>query len=141
MGQVVPDQGRGGRAMKRTGGCLCGAVRYEAEGEQKMSFLCHCRDCQRQSGSGNLPFLIVGKDGFRVSGDTWNFEKTGDSGRWMRRHFCPSCGSTLFAHAEALPDAVMIFAGTLDDTAQYNPDRSVHSASMAHWDHLVGDKA
>lgn len=125
--------------MVMTGGCLCGAVRYQAEGPTRMSFVCHCRDCQRLSGSANLPLFVVPKAQFTISGDTWVFETTGDSGRKLFRHFCPSCGSTLHAGAEVLPDDVLISAGTLDDTDQYQPERSVHPSSKTHWDQLIGD--
>lgn len=123
--------------MKIEGGCLCGAVRYRAEGPARMAFLCHCRDCQQQSGSGNLPLMVVPKKTFAAEGDTRSFQTTGDSGRKLLRHFCPVCGSSLFAEAEALAEDVLLAAGTLDDPALFTPGRSIHADSRVHWDHLV----
>ena len=50
-----------------TGGCLCGAVRYESTGEPGFALLCHCRDCQRQSGSAYAAGLRVAASGFWVT--------------------------------------------------------------------------
>ena len=123
--------------MTIEGGCLCGAVRYRAEGAIGMTFLCHCRDCQLQSGSGNLPLMVVPRTGFSVEGATTGYESTGDSGRKAIRHFCPVCGSTLYADAEALPKGMLIAAATLDDTSRFHPAKSIHIASRVHWDHIV----
>ena len=51
----------------RTGGCLCGAVRYESAGEPLFSLLCHCRDCQHQSGSAYVAAMRVPAAGFRIT--------------------------------------------------------------------------
>ncbi|MDU8946350.1 GFA family protein [Ovoidimarina sediminis] len=123
--------------MKMEGGCLCGAVRYRAFGPARMTFLCHCRDCQHHSGSGNLPLMVIAKKTFSVEGTTSYFESVGDSGRKVCRHFCPTCGSSLYAEAQALPDHVTITAGTLDNPKLYTPAKSIHVGSRVHWDHLV----
>lgn len=89
------------------------------------------------SGGGNLPLMVVPKAGFDVEGLTVSFDTTGDSGRKLSRHFCPTCGSTLFATAEALPNDYLIAVGTLDDPGQFTPRCSIHAGSRVHWDHLV----
>ena len=75
------------------GGCLCGAVRYECSGEPVFSLLCHCRDCQRQSGSAYAAAVRVPAASFRVTrGEPKLYVKTGDSGNQVTRAFCPECG-------------------------------------------------
>ena len=73
-----------------TGGCACGAVRYECSGAPRYMGNCHCRDCQRATGSGYAPLLLVKENELTVSGREpgW-FEKAADRGHTMRRGFCP----------------------------------------------------
>jgi hypothetical protein len=71
-----------------TGGCLCGAVRYESQGEPLAHLICHCRDCQRTSGTGGVPIMAVPKIDFRVTGETKSFAIEGGSGKRAIRHFC-----------------------------------------------------
>ncbi|HEY9010391.1 MAG TPA: GFA family protein, partial [Devosia sp.] len=80
--------------MTVTGGCLCGAVRYEVSGEIGPAGYCHCEDCRRVSGSAFGVSVRVPRTAFRiVSGTPKSFTKTGDSGRLVARHFCGDCGS------------------------------------------------
>lgn len=78
---------------KITGGCQCGAVRFEAEGEPAFSSNCHCRDCQRASGSAYLPVMGFPKDAVRVTGEVKYFQRQGDSGAFESEGFCPECGA------------------------------------------------
>jgi len=87
----------------RTGGCLCGAVRYEVRGEPYQSGICHCATCRKLTGSAFSPTANWHADQFTMSGELKTFE---------RRSFCPSCGSRLFFLFEG---GVEVFLGTLDD--------------------------
>src|SRR5262245_65069892 len=60
-----------------TGGCLCGKVRYESQGDALFGVLCHCRDCQRVSGTGRVPVMGVLKSTFRVTGETKSYSVWG----------------------------------------------------------------
>jgi hypothetical protein len=87
----------------RSGGCLCGAIRYELDGEPFLVGTCHCTNCRKESGSVLVAYAKWPRASFRVDGKTATY---GD------RHFCPVCGSRLFN----LHDAdVEIRIGTLDD--------------------------
>ena len=85
--------------MKATGGCLCGAVRYEIDGEALFMGFCHCRDCQKATGAGHAPGMSFRRRSVRISGETRTFAVIGSSGRPMPRHFCPACGSSLFGRS------------------------------------------
>lgn len=79
-----------------TGGCLCGAVRYEAEGEPKFAGHCYCADCRKASGSGFAPFMGFPSDAVRFTGQTLKFASKAASGDDAVRNSCPVCGSLVF---------------------------------------------
>jgi hypothetical protein len=103
------------------GGCLCGDVRYSASGEPAVTSICHCRDCQRRTGSAFVEVVAVPKEAFSVQGRLQTFTNTGDSGRKLDRKFCPRCGSAVFVEAEGFPGMALIMGGTLNDTSWPKP--------------------
>ena len=123
-----------------TGGCLCGAVRYEFTGKPVFSLLCHCRDCQRQSGSAYAAAVRVAAVSFRVTqGEPKVYVKTADSGNEVSRAFCPECGCMLFLRVSARPDLVGIRVGTLDDPSWFRPEADIFVDSAQPWDYLNPD--
>src|SRR6187551_1602444 len=77
-----------------TGGCVCGAVRYECSAEPIMMFKCHCRDCQRVTGGGFVPGLVVPSSAFRVTKGQLRYHFTpSTAGGKHKRGFCSKCGS------------------------------------------------
>ncbi len=124
---------------KMTGGCQCGANRFEADGEPVFSSNCHCRDCQQASGGGYMPVMGFPKDAVRVTGEVKYFQRQGDSGASETEGFCPECGSRLFAHADVLEGVFLVRAGSLDDPAQYKPQADIYTASAQPWDHMDPD--
>ena len=79
---------------KLTGGCQCGALRYEVTGAPKQLIACHCTDCQKQSGSAFGMTMVVDEADFRmVQGEVKKFTTTTDAGRSKTGAFCPECGS------------------------------------------------
>jgi len=73
----------------RTGGCLCGAIRYETAGEPVFTLRCHCRDCQRQSGAAHVPAARFPSAGFRILlGTPRRYVTKADSGNDIVRVFC-----------------------------------------------------
>jgi len=73
------------------GGCFCGDVRYSASGEPVVTSICHCRDCQRHTGSAFVEVVAVPKEAFSIQGRLQTFTNTGDSGRKLDRKFCARC--------------------------------------------------
>jgi hypothetical protein len=117
-----------------TGGCACGAVRYEASGTPSYSVLCHCRDCQQASGTGHVPVMGMPKASFTFNGPTKTYEVTGSSGLKSVRHFCPTCGSLLFGMAEVAADSVSIYVGSLDDPSVFRPQQAMFTRDRYDWD-------
>ena len=117
-----------------TGGCLCGAVRYEAGGKPLFGLRCYCRDCQRASGSSNVPIMAVNSSLFKVTGETMSFAVTGDSGNRAIRNFCPKCGSLLFGIPEMAPEITTVYAGTFDDPSLFKAGYHQFVRSRPAWD-------
>ncbi|MEZ7911577.1 MAG: GFA family protein [Propionivibrio sp.] len=123
------------------GACLCGAVRYECTAEPMFAVNCHCRDCQRASGSAYLPVLMVPAAALKVVGEVCEYAKQGDRGFVARRSFCPVCGSQLFACSDGMPDWVGLRAGTLDDPSRYRPQADIYTRSAHAWDVMAPETA
>jgi hypothetical protein len=102
-----------------------------------LSVLCHCRDCQRSTGSGYAAELGVLESGFSfVKGTPRYHAVKGDSGNTVRRGFCPDCGSPLVADSSGRPGFLAIQAGSLDDPTRFRPTHHVYSSSAQPWDQI-----
>jgi hypothetical protein len=121
-------------ADKLTGGCQCGDVRYEVTGAPKQLVVCHCTDCQRQSGSAFGMTLVVEEGDFRLTkGEVKTFESKSDAGRDKLGAFCPECGTRIYHKPEYRKGFVSVKPGTLDDTATLTPDIHIWTASRQPW--------
>ena len=113
------------------GGCQCGDIRYRLEGEPRGLAACHCRDCQRQSGSAFALSLDVPKEAFRLlSGELKTFTVLCESGRTKECAFCGSCGTRIYHSGEW---GMSIKAGTLDDTSSLSPDAHYWTKRKQPW--------
>ncbi|MFM0715158.1 GFA family protein [Paraburkholderia strydomiana] len=121
-----------------TGCCLCGAVQYEARGASLAQLICHCRDCQRASGSAGLPVVVVKAADFSFKGEIKAYTMIGGSGMPTTRNSCAHCGSLLFGTPHHAPEIVTIYAGTLDDPSRFKAE-FVQFASERH--QLDGNQA
>jgi len=99
------------------GGCLCGAIRYRVKSPPLRVTVCHCRFCQRATGSAFLVEPIFAKSDFAViSGQPKIYRQRSEgSGKMVDVHFCGDCGTKLFLTFERFPDAVGVYGGTFDD--------------------------
>jgi hypothetical protein len=116
-----------------TGGCLCGALRYEAEGEPLYTGLCYCTDCQKASGSGFVPFMGFARSAVRFSGPTRKFTSKAARGREAVRNSCPVCGSLVFGGEVGKDDSFTVYAGTLDDPSSFYPRIAIFARSRPAW--------
>jgi hypothetical protein len=120
-----------------SGGCACGAIRYNCDGDPLFSMNCHCRDCQRETGSAYAPVIGVSKASFKIiRGTPRSFEVIADSGFPTKRLFCGDCGSPLWGEPGVSPDIVTIRASSLDDPGAYQPTGDIYTSSAQPWDHM-----
>ena len=105
-----------------TGGCRCGAVRYEHTEEPIFQLICHCTDCRSASGSAFAGVLLVAADRLSMLGRDPKFHSViADSGRTISRGFCETCGSPIMARREDAPQLAFIQAGSLDEPMAFKP--------------------
>jgi hypothetical protein len=99
-----------------TGGCQCGSVRYDASGPPMKLYVCHCRECRKQTASGFGISAIVRREDFRLTlGAPKSGVRVADSGRRLRVMFCPDCGSRVWHDREGIVwPTVSIEGGSLD---------------------------
>ncbi len=120
---------------KIAGTCLCGSVKYSSDVEPVMTAVCHCKSCQRQTGTAfsivvGMPEASLEVDGQENIGE---FLGTGDSGGKVHRNFCRNCGSPLWSTCESISGVEFIKAGTLDDTSWLDPTAHVWCETMQPW--------
>ncbi|KZK96867.1 GFA family protein [Pseudovibrio sp. Ad26] len=117
-----------------TGGCACGAVRYEAKGEIEFSFNCHCRKCQRSTGTGHSSAFAIDVAGIQFQGEVREHKAISDNGAATYSGFCPTCGSPLTSRTERFPNRIYIHAATLDDPSHFSPSVIVFEEAAQPWD-------
>ena len=117
----------------RQGGCLCGAVRYEALWPPLALVTCHCTHCQKQAGSALSVVGVVRRDALHLTGELSTYRDEGASGQPVYRKFCGRCGSPLFSRTTAKPGVVRLRAGTLDDPSGARLGFHIFADSHADW--------
>jgi len=117
-----------------TGGCLCGAVRYEYQGAPLGLLYCHCRDCQRCTGGPFAAVALILSDALQiVKGQTRSFTVMGEEGARVFREFCPTCGSPLFSGVEGRRKRMGLKAGSIDDSSGLTPTMHIWTDSAVRW--------
>jgi hypothetical protein len=119
----------------RSGGCLCGAVRYEARWPPLMVATCSCKNCQKQAGSALSIIAVLPREGLSVTGDLTTFKDSAESGNEVFRRFCGRCGSPVITDTPAARDQGIIFikAGTLDEASDLAPSVHYWTCSAQDW--------
>lgn len=120
-----------------TGGCACGAVRYEISAEPIFSNHCQCLDCQHKSGTGHGSYMtFAGRGAVKLTGKATQWDMKGDSGNVKTRGFCPTCGSPVHITYAAMPDFITIHAASLDDPGRFKPQAVTYAMRGHAWDQL-----
>lgn len=115
------------------GRCACGDIRYRGTANPVFSWICHCRDCQRASGSAYCSIAYVPRESLVVEGDAVYYTVLAESGNKVSRGFCGRCGSPMFIQADLVPDLQGVWAASLDDPAQFDPVVQVWCGSAQAW--------
>ena len=118
------------------GGCQCGKIRYRLTGKPLMLYVCHCSDCQKQSGSAFGMSLIMARgqvEFFQGEELLRSWDTLGGNGRIKRCHYCPDCGTRIMHGSDDARQDVSIKAGSLDDTRGLKPSAHIWLQSAQPW--------
>jgi hypothetical protein len=136
----VPARGR--PPLPLTGGCHCGAVRYEISAYPLLLYACHCTDCQRRSGSAFALNMPVSAQAFRiVRGSPIAWRGLSPSGAEVVSWFCGDCGGRINGERPGRPGSTTVRAGTLDETSWLAPGAHIFTQSSQPWVRLPPDVA
>ncbi|MGB3722758.1 MAG: GFA family protein [Pacificimonas sp.] len=119
--------------MRREAKCACGQVTAKVSGEPYAVVMCHCRACQRRSGSPYGVSAYFLRDQVELSGTTKAFVRPGASGTDLQNYFCPDCGTTVYWLTELHADGMGIAYGLFEDATLSAPGRSVWETSRHDW--------
>jgi hypothetical protein len=125
--------------QRYSGGCLCGALRYEARGEPLHAGYCYCADCRKASGSGFIPFMGFSARAIRFTGQPKQFVSKAFHGGEAVRNSCPVCYSLVFGGVIGETDSFTIYVGSLDDPSLFHPKVAIFNKSRPHWVPLPPD--
>jgi hypothetical protein len=125
-------------SLPLTGGCACGAVRFEIDAPLTSALYCHCTRCQRRTGAGagasgrvrpGSLRIVAGEDRMRSWTPEGGFEKV----------FCGDCGSGLMARSPADPDVAAVRLGAIDGDPGIRPSTRQFVAYAAPWEPIPDD--
>ena len=117
--------------MRITGGCHCGAIRYQIEGEMLVHALCHCTDCRRHAGAPMVGWAMYALDAVKVTSGEPKVYASSEHGR---RHFCSNCGTGLFyVNANAMPGIIDIQSATFDGPDSVPATMQIQVADRIPW--------
>ena len=119
-----------------SGGCLCGAVRYQADAEPVSCSYCHCSQCRETSGAPVVAWVTLPRDSFNyTAGQPGTFNSSGHG----CREFCRHCGSALVFSSTQETTTVDVTLCTLDDPERCQPQYHSHTGSGVSWFHVDDD--
>lgn len=118
-----------------SGGCVCGAVRYECSGGPIAMFKCHCRDCQYVSGGAYSAVVYIPLERFKITkGALHHYSTPSEAMGQNKRGFCPDCGSRISGGETEL--GIGVLAASLDDPSLFRPQMDIFVSDVQHWDVL-----
>ncbi len=121
--------------VTRTGQCFCGAVKYTVTGDPINVRACHCRDCQRLTGSAFFVRALFPKDQVTITGQVAEFPSSEE----VIRKFCPRCGSQLFADRKSRPDTISIALGSFNNLNGILPPEHIWVSDKQAWFSIPAD--
>ena len=127
--------------MRRGGRCLCGNVRFEIGAEETYLDICHCKNCQQQTGSPFAAFLAVPLSAMTFSGSLKKFDDSETvTGNIVERYFCGDCGSPCYVRVARAPNTAYVFSGLFDETDDLSPKGHGWTSQKHRWVEIGEDE-
>jgi hypothetical protein len=121
------------------GGCLCGDTRYSLSEDPLTLYVCHCTDCQRQSGASFALSMLVRKEALQiVAGQPGEYSLELPDGRRRQSNYCTRCSTRLWG-GSSVPGTAVLEPGTLDDTSWLRPIGHIWTRSAQPWVRIPAD--
>ena len=122
-------------SKKYTGGCACGAIRFEFDTDPSLVAICHCLDCKRASGGEAATFFAVAEDDFTLlAGNPSSFHYIANSGKGLDRVFCPTCAARVYTEKlGSFPGVVFVQLGSLDRPELITPKVEMFTKRRLAW--------
>lgn len=117
-----------------SGRCQCGAVHYTISAPPLRMAQCHCKDCQRITGTGHASNAFFKEEDVDIEGDASEYEAAADSGNRIRFAFCPTCGSRLWKRSSGRPGIINMAVGGMDDNTWFQPAAVLYQRNAPEWD-------
>ena len=120
---------------KHEGGCLCGKVRFELNDDPEVAYGCHCRFCQKATGTAFRSGMRYRKENVSINDaelKTYIYTSP-EHGRSLNIHFCPSCGTTVTVTTDRFPEAQVMMLGTLDDPSSIKVEMHMFADEGMKW--------
>ena len=122
--------------MKISGGCYCGSLRYEANGDVEASIQCHCRECQYITGGNPNVIMIMPLSGFEfVKGIPKTFKRK-DIEKAVTRLFCENCGTGIGTKNPNRPNSIILKVGTFDDPSIFKAQAAIFTKDKQEYHHI-----
>ena len=121
------------------GGCSCGAIRYKCNAEPYMAFICHCLDCQKNTGAPFSLDVIVPIEALEVLGNLSGYQTVTDTNDEVTRKFCSECGSPILNQPHSHPNIVALKVSSLDDSSWIQPQAHIWTIRKQPWLKLNDD--
>jgi hypothetical protein len=122
-----------------TGECNCGSVTYKLKAESLLTYVCHCGNCQKRSGSAFGMGIVVPVDDLQVEGELRCWERVSDAGNRNPRYSCAVCGNVIYGLGAYTPGFAKLMPGTLKDTREIQPDVHVWVSRAQRWVNIPPD--
>lgn len=124
---------------KIEGSCLCGNVAYSISGDPLRMGQCHCKGCQKASGTGHMSLAFFKQEQIEINGEFSEYASTADSDNQNIRGFCANCGARMFSRNSASEGIVAVAAGSSEDNSWFAPQFIVYNKDKPGWDCMSPD--
>ena len=122
--------------MNITGGCYCGGIRYEVDGEPEAAVQCHCRECQYITGGLPNVVMVFAKGDFNYTKGIPSKFARSDLDNPVTRHFCQMCGTPIATEGPSRPDSIILKVGTMDDPSVFSPKLAMFTSDKQDFHHI-----